>query len=106
MNPFEYFRNLKETLTKEDPIYIDESSEGVLDFIGLYKEVRLDIFDCEKVIERIDRIYQSINNEYQLDVAEKYCERLIFAAEFSYDVHLDLLLYHYTKKVEYRNKFF
>ena len=66
MNPFEYFRNLKETLTKEDPIYIDESSEGVLDFIGLYKEVRLDIFDCEKVIERIDRIYQSINNEYQL----------------------------------------
>lgn len=71
MNPFEYFRNLKETLTKEDPIYIDESSEGVLDFIGLYKEVRLDIFDCEKVIERIDRIYQSINNEYQLDVSSK-----------------------------------
>ena len=106
MNPLQYCKNLKETLSKEDPVYIIKSSEGLIDFIGLFSEITPKIINCEDITEKIDRVYYSITRESQLDTADKYCKRLIFACGFSDDVYFDLDLYHYTKKVEYRNKVF
>ena len=107
MNPLQYFKNLKETLSKEDPVYVDLEPDMVIDFGYLSSPIVTSIYkDPTDLVEKIDRVYHSVQNESQCVTAYNYCFRLISVLDISDDVYDDLYLYLHAKVIEFNNKIF